>query len=146
MTRDETFSAMNAGDNNSTRKFRLEPFIKEDGSPWVRCVWLGGRCEVRWIPALRDLHRVLQCMASCEDERYPPPAAGRGRLLEFLRDAVQKPDWPALARKYHIPDRDGDTVVNANGADLSRRRRLPLDDNEALDREILRLDATRSAR
>jgi hypothetical protein len=100
---------------------------------------------VRWIPALRDLHRVIQCIAACEDLRYPFPAKGRSHLVDFLRDAVRCTDWESLARKYRIPERDGDRVVNSNGADLSRRQRTSPNDDNNIDAEIARLDARRFA-
>jgi hypothetical protein len=47
-------------------------------------------------------------------------------LVDFLRDAVNCTDWPALARKYKIPEREGDRVVNANGAQLGPHASEPL--------------------
>jgi hypothetical protein len=83
---------------------------------WVRVELL--RSRIFW-PAFRDLHRVIQAIASCEDEKYPPPFKGRTRLAEFLHDAVYERDFDVLARKYKIPEREGDTIVNTNGAAIA---------------------------
>lgn len=110
-----------SGDNNSTRKFGVEFFRKPDGALWVRCRFCA--TPTIWIPAFRDLHRVIQAIALCEDDKYPPPAKGRNQLVPFLQDLVRDPQWARIASKYRIPERQRDVVTNANGADLSGRRR-----------------------
>ena len=122
-----TFRALSAdrADNNSTRKFDLEFYTKPDGALWVRACFKGHAHGVRWTPAFLDLYRIVQAIAVCEDLKYPPPALGREKLVDFLADVVRVCDWSAVARKHQIPERDGDRVVNANGADLSGRRRTP---------------------
>jgi len=114
-------------ENNSTRKMDIEFFDKPDGSRWIRVLLLKyGLPRPSLVPSLLDLHRILQALAVCEDEKYPPPAKGRTFLVEFLQDAVREPDWSVLARKYKIPDRDGDRVVNSNGAALGPTASHPL--------------------
>lgn len=112
-----------SAENNSTSKLGVEFFRKADGSRWVKVLLLkyGPPCPI-FIPSFCDLHRIVQALAVCEDEKYPPPAKGRIRLIEFLRDAVREEDFASLARKYKIPERSGDNVINMNGADLERRR------------------------
>ncbi len=107
-------------DNNSTRKLDVGFWAKPGGGRWVYVDLLkyGGPPFPRFIPSFLDLHRIIQAIAECEDERYPPPAKGRLRLLEFLRDAVTVKDFQALAIKYQIPERDRDRVVNTNGASV----------------------------
>jgi hypothetical protein len=103
-------------------------YKKADGAPWVYVdllKWARGGTAPRMIPSFRDLHRIIRAIAKCEDESYPPPAKGRTRLAEFLHDAVYEQDFQRLAVKYKIPDRDGDRIVNTNGAavavgDISR--------------------------
>jgi hypothetical protein len=104
--------------DNSRRKLEVGIYKKADGAPWVYVdllKWARGGTAPRMIPSFRDLHRIIRAIAKCEDESYPPPAKGRTRLAEFLH----------LAVKYKIPDRDGDRIVNTNGAavavgDISR--------------------------
>lgn len=113
-------------DNNSTRKLDVGFFRKADGARWVYVDLLKyGRPYPRFIPSFRDLHRMIQAIAECEDERYPPPAKGRGRLLEFLRDAVQETDFDVIAVRYQIPERVGDQVVKTNGARVGVIARQP---------------------
>jgi hypothetical protein len=111
-------------DNNSTRKLDVGFFRKPDGARWVYVDLLKyGPPHTRFIVSFRDLHRIIQALAVCEDEKYPPPAKGRIRLLKFLRDAVREHDFDKLAAKYKIPERDRDTVINTNGAILPRPKR-----------------------
>jgi len=127
-----------ADDNNSTSKIGIGFFPKPDGTRWIYLELLKyGPPHPQLVVSFRDLHRVIQALAECEDEKYPPPARGRGMLVEFLRDAVNCADWRRLARKYKIPEREGDRVVNTNGARLGphasdplfRREREPGDDD-----------------
>jgi hypothetical protein len=127
-------------DDNSTSKIAIGFFPKPDGTRWIYLELLKyGPPHPQLIPSLRDLHRVIQALAICEDEKYPPPARGRGLLVDFLRDAVNCRDWPALVRKYKIPDREGDRVVNANGASLGAHASDPLfpRDREASDDDVV---------
>lgn len=76
----------------------------------------------RWIPSFEDLHRIVQAIAFCEDERYPPEKGyeGRGLVARFLRDAVYEGDYSRLAEKYKLPIRDGSTIVRTNGANIDQ--------------------------
>ncbi len=109
-------------ENNSTRKLDVGFVDKPDGSRWVYVdllKWGEAGRRPRWIPSFLDLHRIIQAIAICEDEKYPPPNyAGRGRVVSFLRDAVYESNFNQLAKKYQIPERDGDQVVATNGAKL----------------------------
>lgn len=121
-------------DNNSTRKLDVGIYRKPDGAPWVYVdllKWAHGGPAPRMIPSFRDLHRIIRAIADCEDESYPPPAKGRGRLAEFLHDAVYERDFESLARKYQIPERDGDQIVKTNGARVDQF--LPATDHPVLD-------------
>lgn len=100
--------------NNSATKFAIQFYPKGD-KQWFKLLLLKYP-NVELVPALRDLHRIIQALALCEDENYPPPAQGRGQLIPFLRDCVTEPDFDKLAVKYKIPERDGDRVVKTNGA------------------------------
>lgn len=113
--------------DNSRDKLRIGLFRKSDGSQWVYVDLLKwGAPYPRIVPAFHDLHRIIRAMAHCEDVKYPPPAKGRTRLAEFLCDAVYERDFQLLAAKYNIPERDGDVIVNANGARLSPHAETPL--------------------
>lgn len=106
-------------DNNSTRKFALEKTSRY-GKPWIDVLFRSGQ---KWTPSFLDFHRIIRALAECEEERYPPPDfEGRTRLARFLSDAVHTKDFADLARKYKIPERDGNVIVNAHGADLTTRQ------------------------
>jgi hypothetical protein len=114
------------GANNSTRKLAIGFSTKPDGSRWVYADLVKyGPPHPRWIPSFLDLHRIIQAIAECEDARYPPPAQGRGKLADFLRACVWEADFNTIAEYHKIPERDGDRVVNTNGARL-RDGSLPL--------------------
>jgi len=105
--------------DNSTEKLAIGFEPKPDGHRWVYVELVKyGPPYPRWIPAFRDLYRIIQAIAECEDEKYPPPANGRFQLIQFLRDCVRESDWPTLAARYKIPERRGGVVVNSNGAKL----------------------------
>jgi len=115
-----------SGPNNSTRKMGIGFYTKPDGSTWVYADFIKyGPPYPRWIPSFLDLHRIIQAIAECEDRKYPPPAQGRGKLVAFLRDCVWETDFNTIAEYHKIPERDGDRVVNTNGAKL-RDGSLPL--------------------
>lgn len=113
-------------ENNSTRKIDVGFYKKPDGSRWVYVDLLkyGPPPYPRMILSFLDLHRIIRAIAECEDEKYPPPAKGRWRLLEFLGDSIREHDFGKLATKYKIPERDGDKVVNANGAKITPRDKV----------------------
>lgn len=115
-------------DNNSTRKMDVGFIKKPDGKRWVYVdlIKYGPPPYPRWIPAFLDLHRIIQAIAECEDERYPPPLKGRNKLIDFLVDAVRETDFKVIARKYQIPIRDGDRVIETNGA------AVPVDSHQPL--------------
>lgn len=75
----------------------------------------------RWIPSFEDLHRIVQAISLCEDEKYPPQKGYKGRRFveEFLRDAVNESDFSVLAQKYKIPQRCGSLIINKNGANIN---------------------------
>ena len=106
--------------DNSTPKFDITFFRKDDGSKWMRVELLKyGARRPTLVPSFLDLWRIIQAIAECEDESYPPPRyKGRGRLAEFLHDAVHEKDFRVLAQRYQIPERDRDRVVKTNGADV----------------------------
>ena len=106
--------------NNSAEKFTIEFLTKPDGSLWFDVVLLKyGLTRPRLRLSLQDLHRMIQALGHCEDEKYPPPAQGRYKLVPFLRDCVHEPDWDKVAAKYNIPIRQGDRVVKTNGAQIN---------------------------
>jgi len=117
-------------DINSVSKLAIGYFPKPDGSRWVYADLLKYPTpHPRLIVALHDMFRIVQALAVCEDEKYPLPARGRSMLVDFFRDAVHAPNdaaWPMLARKYKIPIRRGDQVVNTNGARLGPQASAPL--------------------
>jgi hypothetical protein len=118
---------MSRAESNSTRKFKIELFHKADGSEWIRCVFSnGGRFESRFVPSFHDIHRIVRGIAYCEDRKYPPPQQGRRMVAAFLVDCVDERDYGVLARKYHIPERDGDRVITTNGARLERATPIDL--------------------
>lgn len=115
-------------DNNSTRKLAIEEFVKDDGTLWIRVLLLKygeprHGAVPQFIPSLLDLYRILQAMAKCEDLKYPKPhQLGRYKLLNFLIDTIKnRDDWATLAKRYQIPERDGDVVINTNGASLNEK-------------------------
>jgi len=112
--------------NNSTKKIDVEFFTKPDGSEWVVCTLLKYQQRPTFVPSLRDLARIVDAMAVCEDLKYPPPARGRAFLLDFLRDVIAGLPYDRLAKKYKIPERDGDDVVDTNGARLKPTASSPL--------------------
>ena len=116
---------MTVSERTSGNKLDIRKFPKGDGSNWIDVLlkkWTRpGERVPSFIPTLCDLHRIIQAIAECEDEKYPPPAKGRTKLAEFLYDAAREPDWATLARKYNIPERDETgRVIATNGADLRR--------------------------
>lgn len=123
-------------ENNSTKKLAIgvNPNAKGLGKPWAYVKLLKyerpGVPAPMFLPSFRDLWRMIQAIAHCEDKRYPPPASGRSKLAAFLSDAVHaltEDDFAQLQRKYQIPERDGAHVVKTNGADVPLEQRI---DNE----------------
>jgi len=81
----------------------VKPFSRYGGKSWieVRLPWK------TWVPSFHDLFRILQAICYCEDEKYPPPAEGRGFVMRFILDACkQGMTWEELQAKYKIPERD----------------------------------------
>lgn len=106
--------------NNSTQKMNVGFRRKPDGNRWVYIELIKYPPPYpTLIPSFLDLHRIIQAIADCEDERYPPPQSGRTKLAKFLYDAAVTKDFSELARKYQIPIRSGDVVVQDNGAKVS---------------------------
>jgi len=134
----DVIARLNAGENNSTRKLQIELVLKPDGAHWIDVLLVKyGVTLPRFRPSFHDLHRIIQAIAACEDVKYPPPAKGRYRLIEFLRACVTNPNFDAIAGAQQIPQRDGDRIVKTNGA------AVPTDQltDAALDFEILERDA-----
>lgn len=142
----ESVDQLNARDCDSTRKIKIELAPKRDGKYWIDALLLeyftatNTPPHEREIPVLRlafhDIHRIVQGLAACEDFAYPPPAKGRIRLIEFLRECVRNPDFDDIARKFKIPQRDHGRIVRTNGAAVSSDRLT----DAALDHEILERD------
>lgn len=114
-------------EKNSIQKLDVGFYRKEDGSRWVYVDLLkyaqrpNPPLHPRLIPSFWDIRRIVLAIGDCEDEKYPPPANGKWQLLNFLRDAMQGMSPADLARKYKIPERDGDEVTNTNGAKIAAR-------------------------
>lgn len=108
--------------SNSTEKLAIVHTRKDDGSPWIEVVLLGWPGCPWFRPSLEDLHRIVQAIAACEDEKYPPPQfAGRARFLSFLKRAIYEADYGKLAREFKIPEYDGVKLVRTNGAKIAIR-------------------------
>ena len=75
--------------------------VSTGGKRWVRVSFASDK---GWIPSFRDLHRAIQAISFCEDEKYPG-GKGRGMVADFLRDCVFESDWPTLEQRYKIPSR-----------------------------------------
>lgn len=110
--------------SNSKRKMRV---VVTSNTPWGKrwarvdiVDWDTQETKATWIPSFEDLHRIIQAISLCEDEKYPPDKGfeGRGAVARFLKDAVFEKDFEVLARRYKIPLRCGSDVVNNNGADI----------------------------
>jgi hypothetical protein len=106
---------------NSVAKLKLTRYYKKDGRPWIYAEILSHPDHPRFTPSLCDLGRILHGIAECEDESYPPPAKGRIRTLQFLRDVINlrtfsEREFQRLSEKYQIPEREGNRIVNTNGA------------------------------
>lgn len=112
--------------SNSKRKMRV---VATKNTPWGKRWatvtfhdWDTQEEKARWVPSFEDLHRIVQAIALCEDEKYPPSNGleGRGLVARFLKDAVFESDYSILAAKYKLPVRCGNKIVDTNGADLDR--------------------------
>ena len=75
-----------------------------NGKSWARVDLLKSRT---FWPSFEDLHRIIQAICECEDEKYPN---GKGRQLvaEFLVSACWVREWDTLAKQYKIPNRCGE--------------------------------------
>jgi len=125
--------------SNSTEKLAIDRIRKNDGSDWivVRLLKYPPAC---FIPSFEDIGRIVYAIGVIEDRKYPPPLQGRHKVIDYLRDAVLIGDSATLARKYQIPERDRDAVVNTNGARLSMAKATQL----SLRLEFQRPDERRS--
>ncbi len=75
------------------------------GKRWVSIRLLRSR---RFIPSFEDLHRIIQAICFCEDEKYPQ-GKGRKMVAEFLTACVAESDFAVLRERFKIPSRhDGD--------------------------------------
>ena len=103
--------------SNSTDKMNVEivPMPGAD-KPWVKVTLKQYRS---FFPSFEDLFRIIQAIGFCENEKYPD-GQGEQMVADFLQDAVYEHDWEELARKYNIPIRDGNHVVDTNGANFER--------------------------
>ena len=102
--------------SNSTDKMdvRVAPTQWQNGKRWVKVTLKRSKT---FYPSFEDLHRIIQAVCFCEDEKYPD---GKGRIMvsDFLRDCTSVNDFAVLARKYNIPIRDGEKVTETNGAKI----------------------------
>jgi len=109
--------------SNSQKKMAITattnlPFQKgayKNGKRWVRVKFHSSGQE--WIPSFEDLHRVIQAISHCEQEKYPN-GQGRDMVAQFLYECVYNPDFSVLARAYNIPYRCGTKIVDDNGANV----------------------------
>lgn len=96
----------------SNSKKKMDVVVGETawGKKWAKVTL---RNSKTFVPSFEDLHRIIQAISYCEDEKYPN-GAGRGMVAAFLIDAVYEEDWAELARKYAIPIRCGNIVIESN--------------------------------
>jgi hypothetical protein len=73
------------------------------GKRWASVCLLRSR---RFIPSFEDLHRIIQAISLCEDEKYPG-GQGRGMVARFLWACVSEPDYKKLQDRFKIPARCG---------------------------------------
>lgn len=99
----------------SNSKKKMEVVVTNvGGKKWARVRLKKSRV---FLPSFEDLHRIIQAICYCEDEKYPN-GKGRAMVAEFLVDAVNETEFGELAKKYNIPIRCGSKVINPNGAKL----------------------------
>lgn len=101
--------------SNSTDKFTVEKsYIPAWGKNWVVIKFANGST---WIPSFEDLYRIITSICECEDEKYPPPEQqGRWYVLNFLIEAIKGKSFEELAKKYKLPIRNGNQIIDTNGA------------------------------
>ena len=98
--------------SNSKKKMSVVVGPTKYGKKWVK---ISLKYSNSFMPSFEDLFRIVQAVAYCEDEKYPN-GKGRAMVAEFLRDCVFMKDFEELSKKYKIPTRCGEKVINDNGA------------------------------
>jgi hypothetical protein len=98
--------------SNSKKKMDVMVGPTKYGKKWVKITLKTGNM---FMPSFEDLYRIVQAVAYCEQEKYPD-GRGKSMVADFLRDCVYTPDFETLAKKYKIPVRCGEKVMNDNGA------------------------------
>jgi hypothetical protein len=64
--------------------------------------------KMPWPHSLYYIAVCLRLKAMVEDRNYPPPAAGRGKLMEFCHDCIfSKMTIREICRKHQIELPDG---------------------------------------
>jgi len=103
--------------SNSTDKFTVEKtYISGWDKKWVIVKFKNGAV---WIPSFEDIYRIIVPISECEDEKYPPPEQlGRWYVLNFLIDSIKGMSFDELAKKYKLPIRDGNKIIETNGANV----------------------------
>ena len=105
--------------SNSRQKMKVvaRPFEWMNGKRWVFVELLNGNS---FVPSFEDLHRIIQAICHCEDEKYPD-GKGRDMVADFLWDSVYIENYTELAEKYSIPIRNGTEIVKTNGAKVQTK-------------------------
>ena len=105
--------------SNSYEKMSVvvKPTPWENGKRWV---FVKLHHSNSFFPSFEDLHRIIQALAFCEDEKYPD-GKGRELLAEFLKESVFEKDYSKIAEKYKIPVRRGTEIIKTNGAKIINR-------------------------
>lgn len=103
--------------SNSTEKMDviIDKFDFLGGKKWVLVRLKNGRTQ--FFPSFEDLHRIIQSICECEEEKYPN-GEGRNMVAKFVRDCCNVDDYDQLAKIYKIPVRNGRNIVDTNGAKL----------------------------
>lgn len=100
--------------SNSRTKMDVRVTRTKYGKRWALVSLKRGNS---FLPSFEDLHRIIQAISYCEDEKYPS-GKGRAMVAEFLNAAVYERDFDKLAASFRIPIRCGEKVVKDNGAKL----------------------------
>ncbi len=99
---------------NSTDKMKVMVTNTPYGKRWVKVKLKHSK---EFYPSFEDLHRIIQAICYCEDEKYPN-GEGRDMVQDFLWDCVYEEDYDVLAIRYRIPIREGTNILKTNGAKL----------------------------
>ena len=86
-----------------------------NGKKWVKVNFKYSRT---FFPSFEDMHRIIQAICFCEDEKYPT-GEGRKMVADFLYDACFESNFSSLAELYKIPERDGGDIAKTNGANIN---------------------------